>query len=68
MYNDKIKQMAMKNKEISSTATKIINLQKQLEIENKKEISLKKEYEKLSKEAEKLRNKREKANKKEVEK
>lgn len=61
-YNQKIKELAMKNKEINKVSSiifeyeqQIKEIKKQIENENKIFLQLKKDYKKLSDEAEKIR-------------
>ncbi|WP_164469259.1 hypothetical protein [Aliarcobacter cryaerophilus] len=62
MYNKKIKEMAIKNKEINKVSSiifeyeqQIKEIKKQIENENKILLQLKKDYKTLSDEAEKIR-------------
>ena len=61
-YNQKIKELAMKNKDINKVSSRIFEyeqeikeIKKQIENENQILLQLKKEYKNLSDEAEKIR-------------
>lgn len=61
-YNQKIKEMAMKNKDINKVSSRIFEyeqeikeIKKQIENENQILLQLKKDYKNLSDEAEKIR-------------
>ena len=61
-YNQKIKELAMKNKDINKVSSRIFEyvheikeIKKQIEFENQILLQLKKDYKNLSDEAEKIR-------------